>query len=124
MPKKGNGSCGILLRATDVSYYDAQVEDSYFGYGVVVSEKGVTLKRSRYGQVGTSTFEAVPAWETAETAALHIEVRGSRVEIYLPGEEKPLISFEDAKPMTHGMWGFFSTGKELSVLECTVAPLE
>lgn len=124
MPKKGNGSCGILLRATDVSYYDAQVDDSYFGYGVVVSEKGVTLKRSRYGQVGTSTFEAVPAWETAETAALHIEVRGSRVEIYLPGEEKPLISFEDAKPMTHGMWGFFSTGKELSVLECTVAPLE
>ena len=32
--------------------------------------------------------------------------------------------FEDAKPLTHGMWGFFSTGKELSVLECTVAPLE
>ena len=124
MPKKGNGSCGILLRATDVSYYDAQVEDSYFGYGVVVSDRGVTLKRSRYGQVGTSTFEAVKAWETAETAALHIEVRGNRVDICLPGEEKPLISFEDAKPLTHGMWGFFSTGKELSVLECTVAPLE
>ena len=124
MPKKGNGSCGILLRATDVSFYDAQVEDSYFGYGVVVSERGVTLKRSRYGQVGTSSFEAVKAWETAETGTLHIEVRGSRVEIYLPGEEKPLLSFEDAKPLTHGMWGFFSTGKELSVLECTVAPLE
>ena len=124
MPKKGNGSCGILLRTTDVSYYDAQVEDSYFGYGVVVSERGVTLKRSRYGQVGTSTFEAVKAWETAETASLHIEVRGCRVDIWLPDGEKPLISFEDAKPLTHGMWGFFSTGKELSVLECTVAPLE
>ena len=124
MPKKGNGSCGILLRATDVSYYDAQVDDSYFGYGVVVSERGVTLKRSRYGAVGTTSFEAVKAWETAETGTLHIKVQGSRVEIYLPGEEKPLLSMDDAKPLTHGMWGFFSTGKELSVLECTVAPLE
>lgn len=124
IPRNGNGSCGILLRATDVSYYDAQVEDSYFGYGVVVSERGVTLKRSRYGQVGTSSFEGVKAWETAETGTLHIEVRGNRVEIYLPDEEKPLLSFEDAKPLTHGMWGFFSTGRELSVLECTVAPLE
>ena len=124
IPRKGNGSCGILLRATDVSYYDAQVEDSYFGYGVVVSERGVTLKRSRYGQVGTSSFEGVKAWETAETGTLHISVRGSRVEIWLPGEEKPLLSFEDAKPLTHGMWGFFSTGRELSVLECTVAPLK
>ncbi len=124
MPKKGNGSCGILLRATDVSYYDAQVDDSYFGYGVVVSERGVTLKRSRYGAVGTTSFEAVKAWETAETGTLHIKVQGSLVEIYLPGEEKPLLSMDDAKPLTHGMWGFFSTGKELSVLECTVAPLE
>ncbi|MBQ7850258.1 MAG: hypothetical protein IJ343_11080, partial [Clostridia bacterium] len=124
IPRKGNGSCGILLRATDVSYYDAQVEDSYFGYGVVVSERGVTLKRSRYGQAGASTFEAVKAWETAQTGTLHLEMRGNRIEIYLPGEEKPLISFEDAKPMTHGMWGFFSTGRELSVLECTVAPAE
>ncbi len=124
MPKKGNGSCGILLRATDVSYYDAQVDDSYFGYGVVVSERGVTLKRSRYGAAGTTSFEAVKAWETAETGTLHIKVQGSRVEIYLPGEEKPLLSMDDAKPLTHGMWGFFSTGKELSVLECTVAPLE
>ena len=74
--------------------------------------------------MGTSTFEAVKAWETAETASLHIEVRGCRVDIWLPDGEKPLISFEDAKPLTHGMWGFFSTGKELSVLECTVAPLE
>ena len=124
MPRKGNGSCGILLRATDVSFYDAQVEDSYFGYGVVVSERGVTLKRSRYGQVGVSTFEAVKDWQTAETGTLHIEVRGCRVEIWLPGADKPLISFEDAKPLTHGMWGFFSTGRELNVLECTVTPLE
>ena len=124
IPRTGSGSCGILLRATDVSFYDAQVDDSYFGYGVVVSDKGVTLTRSRYGQVGTSSFEAVNAWKTAETGTLHIEVRGTRVEIYLPGETEPLLSLDDGKSLTHGMWGFFSKGRGLTVLECSVAPLE
>ena len=124
IPRTGSGSCGILLRATDVSFYDAQVDDSYFGYGVVVSDKGVTLTRSRYGQVGTSSFEAVNAWKTAETGTLHIEVRGSQVEIYLPGETEPLLSLDDGKSLTHGMWGFFSKGRGLTVLECSVAPLE
>ena len=124
IPKAGNGASGILLRATDVSFYDAQVEDSYFGYGIVVSERGVTLKRSRYGQVGTSDFEGVKAWAEAETGSLHIEARGSQVDVYLPGEEKPLVSMTDAKPLTHGMYGFFSTGKELTVLSCSAAPLE
>ncbi len=124
IPRNGNGTCGILLRATDVSYYDAQVDDSYFGYAIALSEKGVTLKRSRYGQVGSSPFEAVKAWETAETGTLHIEVRGSRVEIFLPGEEEPLLTMDDGKAFTHGMWGFFSKGRGLTVLECTVSPLE
>ncbi len=124
IPRGGSGACGILLRATDVSYYDAQVDDSYFGYSIMLSEKGVTLRRSRYGQVGASPFEAVKAWETSETGSLHIEVRGSRVAIFLPGEEEPLLTMDDAKPFTHGMWGFFSKGRELTVLECAVSPLE
>jgi hypothetical protein len=124
IPRKGNGSSGILLRATDVSYYDAQVEDSYFGYAITISEKGVTLKRSRYGAVGSSSFEAVPAWAEAAEGRLHIEVRGNRVDVYLPGVDEPLVSLEDAKPLTHGAYGFWSTGKELSVLDCTISPLE
>ena len=124
IPRTGSGHCGILLRATDVSYYDAQVDDSYFGYGVVVSDKGVTLTRSRYGQVGVSSFEAVDAWKTADTGSLHIEVRGSRVEIFLSGEAEPLLTLHDGKPLTHGMWGFFSKGRGLTVLECSIAPLE
>lgn len=124
IPRNGSGSCGILLRATDVSYYDAQVDDSYFGYAIALSEKGVTLRRSRYGQVGASPFEAVKAWATAETGSLHIEVRGSRVEIFLSEEAEPLLTMDDGKPFTHGMWGFFSKGRELTVLDCTVAPLE
>ena len=100
------------------------MEDSYFGYALVLTERGVTLKRSRYGQVGTSTFEAVDAWKDAETGTLHIEVRGNRVDVYLPDSEEPFLSMTDAKPLTHGMYGFFSTGRELTVLECTIRPLD
>ncbi len=124
IPRKGDGSCGVLLRATDVSVYDAQVEDGYYGYAVVISERGVTLKRSRYGQVGTSNFTAVPEWADAAEGTLHIEVRGNRVEISLPGAEKPLITLEDPKPFTHGMYGFFSNGRELYVNEVTVSSLD
>ena len=84
----------------------------------------MTLRRSRYGQVGASPFEAVKAWATAETGSLHIEVRGSRVAIFLSEEAEPLLTMDDRKPFTHGMWGFFSKGRALTVLDCTGAPLE
>ena len=51
-------------------------------------------------------------------------MRGNRVDIYLPGEEAPFVSMTDAKPLTHGMYGFFSTGRELTVLECSISALE
>ena len=124
IPRDGEGTSGILLRATDVSLYDLQVEDSYFGYGIIVSERGITLKRSRYGQAGATRFRAVDGWQDAQTASLHVEVRGSVIDVYLPGEQEPVLTLDDGKPMTHGMWGFFSTGKELTVRACAVRPLD
>ncbi len=124
IPRKGDGASGVLLRTTDVSLYDAQVEDSYYGYALILSSRGVTLKRSRYGMVGTSTFQGVKAWENAEEGRLRAEVRGSRVTIWAEDDTEPLIVFEDAKPLTHGMYGFFSTGGELRVHELHVRPLE
>lgn len=123
IPEKGNGASGILLHATDVSLYDAQVSESWFGYSLTVTRLGVTLKRARYGATGSSSFEKVPAWEAAEEGELHIELKDGKLAVYLPGESEPILTAEDAKPFTHGLWGFFSTGKELTVLECTVTPL-
>ena len=124
IPRNGSGDAGIIVRATDVSLYDSQVADSYFGYGIVLSERGVTLKRARYATVGSTSFASVPSWANATTGSLRIEVRGSLVEIYLPNEAEPIITLNDAKPLTHGMFGFFSTGKEMKILECTVTPLD
>ena len=124
LPDKGDGGSGILLRTTDVSIYDLQVEDSYFGYSVAVSRLGVSLRRSRYGLTGSVNFTQIPEWKTAETASLHIEVEGNKVRVYLPGEEEPLLALEDSMPFTHGMYGFFSNGTELTILDMKVLPLE
>lgn len=123
LPDKGDGGSGILLRATDVSIYDLQVEDSYFGYSVAISRLGVSLRRSRYGLTGSVSFEQIPEWKTAETASLHIEAEGNKVRVYLPGEEEPLLALEDSMPFTHGMYGFFSNGTELTILDMKVSPL-
>ncbi len=124
IPDKGDGGSGILLRATDVSLYDLQVEDSYYGYSVSVSKLGVSLRRSRYGLTGSVNFEQIPEWKTAETASLHIEVEGNQVRVYLPGDEEPIMTLEDSMPFTHGMYGFFSNGTEFTALNLTVSPLE
>ena len=124
IPEKGDGGSGILLRATDVSYYDLQVEDSYYGYSISLSRLGISLRRSRYGLTGSVNFEQIPEWKTAESASLHIEAEGNQVRIYLPGEAEPILSLEDAKPFTHGMYGFFSSGTELTIMDMTVTPLE
>ncbi len=123
LPQAGNGSAGVLMRATDVSVFDAQVADSYYGYKIIISKRGVTLARSRYGQVGTSTFEAVKPWQNAEEGRLRIIVKGNRVTLYAEDSETPLIDYVDDKPFTHGMFGFFSTGSELVVRELTIEPL-
>lgn len=124
IPQEGSGSSGILLRATDVSLYDAQVEESYFGYGLTISSLGVSLRAVRYGTASSPAFCPVPEWKTAQEGALHIEAQGGEIRVYLPGREEPLLSFREANPFSHGLCGFFSTGKELSVLECSIVPLE
>ena len=124
IPEKGDGGSGILLRATDVSLYDLQVEDSYYGYSISVSRLGISLRRSRYGLTGSINFEQIPEWKTAETSSLHIEAEGNKVRVYFPGEDEPLLTLEDSMPFTHGMYGFFSSGTELTVLDMRVSPLD
>ena len=124
IPQEGSGSSGSLRRATDVSLYAGQGEERYFGSGLTITSLGVSLRAVRYGTASSPAFCPVPEWKTAQEGALHIEAQGGEIRVYLPGREEPLLSFREANPFSHGLCGFFSTGKELSVLECSIVPLE
>ena len=122
MPVNGSGASGILIRATNVSLYDAQVKESYFGYGIILSKLGFNVQKMRYGSQGMLGFTNVSAWKDAEEAEIVVRVQGNTLSIGLPGEEA-LFTLQDAQPFTHGLCGFFSTGKELEILSCEITPL-
>lgn len=121
-PVNGSGASGILIRGSNVSLFDAQVKESYFGYGVILSKIGFNVQKMHYGSQSMLGFTGVDAWKNAAEAEIVVRVQGNTLSIGLPGEE-PLFVFEDAQPFTHGLCGFFSTGKELTVLSCNITPL-
>ena len=122
-PVNGSGTSGILIRGTNVSLFDAQVKESYFGYGIILSRIGFNVQRMHYGGQAMLGFTGVDKWKDAEEAEIVLRVRGNTLSIGLPGEA-PLFVLEDAQPFTHGLCGFFGTGKELTVLSCDITPLD
>lgn len=123
IPVEGIGASGILLRATDASWYQDQVNESYFGYSISLSKLGLNVRRIRYGASGSTDFANVSAWKNAAEGELILRAQGGTVTLLLP-DGTELLSLRDAEPFTHGKVGFFSTGKELTVLECNLRPLE
>ncbi len=123
IPRKGTGASGLMLRATNVSLYDAQVKESYFGWQIGLSMLGVNVSRCRYGVSGSVEFVSMPAWKDAEEGELTLRVQGGTLSILLPGQEQPVFTVTDAGGFTHGMAGLFSTGKELTILEMNITPL-
>ena len=122
-PVNGSGASGILIRGSNVSLYDAQVKESYFGYGIILSKLGFNVQKMHYGSQSMLGFTGVDAWKDAAEGEIAVRVQGNTLSIGLPGEE-PLFTFTDARPFTHGLCGFFGTGKELTVLSCDMIPLD
>ncbi|MBQ9855885.1 MAG: hypothetical protein IJO53_06780, partial [Clostridia bacterium] len=124
IPKNGAGFSGILLNATDVSYYPDQVPESAFGYGLALSNNGITIKKLNYGAPSKNMTVKIPEWKNASEASLIIRVQGGKISVFLPGEDASICVIHDENPYTHGLCGLFSTGKELSVTALSVKPLK
>ncbi|MBE5786164.1 MAG: hypothetical protein E7324_01335 [Clostridiales bacterium] len=124
IPRAGSGTSGFFLRGTHVSYFDNAMKDSFYGYSVAVSPLGLNVRRIRYGAVGSTEFCSVKEWANQEAGELILRAEGNCISIFLPGMETPILTLEDADAFTHGMCGLFSTGKELTVTEMSVRPLE
>lgn len=124
LPREGTGACGFLMRASEVSLYDAQVAESAFAYAVGVTRLGVNIKRMNYGAPGAVAFAPVSAWADQTEAELVLRVKGNELQVFLPDGSQPLAALASAAPFTHGMAGLFSHGRELAVTSIAVRPLE
>ena len=124
IPKKGAGFSGILLNATDVSYYAEQVPESAFGYGLALSSSGITVKKLNYGAPCKNVTVKIPEWKNQTEASLTIRVQGGEISIFCKDNETPVHVIHSDNPYTHGLCGLFSTGKELFVTEVSIKPIE
>ena len=124
IPKQGSGLSGFILHATDASVYDAQVAESAYGYAVVITNTGLTVRRMNYGHSMESNKIKINGWRDLTQATLTLRMQDNTLSIFVGDETEPVAVIRDASPYTHGMCGLYSTGKELRVTELSVRPLD
>ena len=124
IPKNGSGFSGFLMHATHVSVHPDQVAEACYGYGVAVSNTGLTIRRMNYGHSMDADKIKISQWKDQTSAQLTLRMEKGVLSVFVGDEKEPVCVIHDSAPFTHGMCGLFSTGKELRVTELSVKPLD
>jgi len=124
MPRQGSGFSGFLMHATHASIHPDQVAEACYGYGVAITNTGLTVRRMNYGHSMDATKVKIDGWKNLEQATLTMRMEDNVLSIFVGDAKEPVAVIHDAAPFTHGMCGLFSTGKELRVTELSVRPLQ
>lgn len=124
IPRQGSGFSGFLMHATHASIHEAQVAEAAFGYGVAITNTGLTIRRMNYGHSMDTDKIKIDGWKDLTQATLTLRMQDNVLSIFVGDAAEPVAVIRDAAPYTHGMCGLFSTGKELRVTELSVKPLE
>lgn len=124
MPKQGSGFSGFLMHATHASIHPDQVAEACYGYGVAITNTGLTVRRMNYGHSMDATKIKIDGWKELAAATLTLRMQDNALSIFVGDAQEPVAVIHDAAPFTHGMCGLFSTGKELRVTELSVKPLQ
>ena len=124
MPRQGSGFSGFLMHATHASLHPDQVAEACYGYGVAITNTGLTIRRMNYGHAMDATKVKIDGWKNLEQATLTLRMQDNVLTIFVGDAQEPAYVMQDGMPFTHGMCGLFSTGKELRVTELSVRPLQ
>ena len=124
MPKQGSGFSGFLMHATHPSIHQDQVAEACYGYGVAITNTGLTIRRMNYGHAMDVTKVKIDGWKNLPAATLTLRMENNVLSIFVGEAQEPVAVIHDSAPFTHGMCGLFSTGKELRVTELSVKPLQ
>jgi hypothetical protein len=124
MPRQGSGFSGFLMHATHPSIHQDQVAEACYGYGIAITNTGLTIRRMNYGHAMDADKIKIDGWKDLTSATLRLRMENNVLTIFLGDEQTPVAVIRDSAPYTHGMCGLFSTGKELRVTELSVQPLQ
>ena len=122
--KMGSGFSGLLMHATHASIHEAQVAEAVYGYGIAITNTGLTIRRMNYGHSMEATKIKIDGWKSLTQVTLTARMEDNVLSVFVNDAQEPVAVIRDASPYTHGMCGLFSTGKELRVTELSVRPLD
>lgn len=103
--KKMN-EAGLLLRVTNESDFEHQVDDSLMGYYISFNTKEMSLKKLNYNS--TEIVSEPISLEPGEENTLRVRVEGNEITAFLNDEKEPTISYKDPKAYLHGKVGIRS----------------
>ena len=124
IPKNGGGFSGLMVHATHASIHEAQAAEAVYGYGIAITNTGLTIRRMNYGHSMEATKVKIDGWRDLTQVTLTVRVEDNVLSVFVNDAQEPVVVIRDASPYTHGMCGLFSTGKELRVTELSVRPLD
>ena len=110
--KANSSDVGIMLRASDYSYYNAQPKQSWRGYYLKISDLMLTLSRYDYGDTPLAAVRIDGGLSSGEHS-LSLLVKSNRIEVTLDGKYN--ISVKDDAAFMHGRLGVFAGSGNLKI---------
>ncbi len=114
-----SGMLQLYLRSTNESWYEAQVENAFFGYRLTIAPKFVILEKCRYDSEKLADIRLETA--LSEDAHLRVLLEGQKLRLYINGEL--VMDYTDPDPITHGRIGIGGSHRERGFSELSVFPI-
>lgn len=97
---------GLLLRVTNESDFEHQVDDALMGYYISFNTGKLSLEKINYHS--TQIMSEPISLELGELNTLRISVQGNEIEAFLNDQKEPTISYKDPNAFLHGKVGIRS----------------
>jgi xylan 1,4-beta-xylosidase len=104
-----NSDGGLLVRVTNESVHKDQVIDGLMGYYVSLTSNQMTLKKLNYDSILLQKTDL--KLENNKTYHVQVRVKGSRIQVFLDKQSKPIIDYVDSNAFTTGKVGIRSGTK-------------
>jgi xylan 1,4-beta-xylosidase len=101
-----NHDGGLLVRVSNESVHKDQVIDSLMGYYIALSSNQITLNKLNYDSMLLQKADV--KLENNKTYHVQVRVKGSRIQMFLNKQSKPIIDYVDFNAFTTGKAGIRS----------------
>lgn len=97
---------GLLVRVTNESDFEHQVDDSLMGYYIAFNTEKMSLEKLNYNS--TQVMSEPISLDEGVEYILRVRVQGNGIEAFLDDNKQPILSYKDPNAYLHGKVGIRS----------------